>query len=63
VQEVPLKRGKVGYLCGLLVYYTLVESRLKIMNSVTPLVMVLNVFSGDFFSLRYTLLLLGKMPW
>jgi hypothetical protein len=49
VEEVPLKRGKVGYLCGLLVYCTLVESGLKIMNSVTPLVMVLNIFSGEFF--------------
>lgn len=44
MQDVPLRGRKFGSLCGLLVCYTLVESGLKIMNHITSLVVVLNIF-------------------
>jgi hypothetical protein len=56
VQDLPLRRGKVESLCGLLVYYTLVESGLKVTSRITPLVTVLNIFlkRNFFFALHFT---------
>lgn len=53
MQDVPLRRRKVGSLCGLLVYYTLVESGLKIMSGITPLVMDFSQ-ANFFFALHFT---------